>query len=820
MTFILKNQCYNLVTLFGSEGNRLQYGLNVDKYEEVKKPQGIKRNLSTNITTKAAGSIFIAGLLLGRVNLLLNNSDSKGIAPFGLAYLLAVIMKNNKKNDFIAALGVGLGYFTIGDVLIDKNMYLISVGVLTVIYMILKTTRKRKKEIIGFTLILASFFLYGMIVNLYEFGVNITLCLVETIVIMPIYYVIKYSIDSLGDIKVNRIFSTEEMVSIGILFCLLVAGIGNLGFYDYSVKNIFALALVLSVAYIGGAAYGAMIGVAMGIILGVASNDMMASVGFYGVGGLVVGIFKDTGKIFSILSAIIIYVALGLYSNDLTLRFGVEVILSCIIFLCIPKSVYKKYESEVSVENKKGYAADAQLESIKEEFSVKLKELTGVLGAVSEYLGDSKENENLLIKGKGSALVENLADRCCAKCENRTACWEREFNQTFNSFQGLIESYEDGKIQLPKDLERRCVKNFTLLKNTESVVDNYTVNETVKNRLAEGRRILAEHVTNVSAALDNIMDDFKKNVVIDMETEKRVKKEFNKMGIDYNSVFCYIDANGRSKIKICMDESHGVDYCTQKILPVLNKLIRKELCVCDDECNINNATGECTVTIEEAPKYSMVSYGAILPKSGEVQTGDSYTFGKTCDGCYTTILSDGMGFGPEASAESRSTVDLVEKFIEAGFDEDKTVNTVNSIMGMRFAEDEKYATLDLNKVNLYDGEATFVKIGAAPSFIKRGNVVKAVNSKNLPFGLVDEVEVEYIKGELKPGDILVSVSDGVLDIDKFDSQKFIWLEEYLKQINDDPKTLSEKILEKAKELSGKEVKDDMTVIVSKIYVAE
>ena len=216
----------------------------------------------------------------------------------------------------------------------------------------------------------------------------------------------------------------------------------------------------------------------------------------------------------------------------------------------------------------------------------------------------------------------------------------------------------------------------------------------------------------------------------------------------------------------------------------------------------------------------MVSYGAFIPKSGEVQTGDSYTFGKTNDGYYTTILSDGMGFGPEANKESKSTVELVEKFIEAGFDEDKTINTVNSMMGMRFAEDEKYATLDLSKVNLYNGETTFVKIGAAPTFIKRGNVVKAVNSKNLPFGLVDEVDVEYIKGQLKAGDILVSISDGVLDIDKFNSEKFVWLEQYLKEVNDDPKALSEKILQKAKELSGKEIKDDMTVIVSKIYIAD
>ena len=184
-----------------------------------------------------------------------------------------------------------------------------------------------------------------------------------------------------------------------------------------------------------------------------------------------------------------------------------------------------------------------------------------------------------------------------------------------------------------------------------------------------------------------------------------------------------------------------------------------------------------------------------------------------------TILSDGMGFGPEAGQESKATVDLVERFIEAGFDENITVNTVNSIMGMRFAEDEKYATLDLNKVDLYSGEAVFVKIGAAPTFIKRGNEIKIINSKNLPFGLVDEVDVEVIKEELQAGDIIVSVSDGILDIDKSNIEEKTWVEDYLSNANSDPRELSERILSKAKELSGGTVKDDMTVVVSKVYLA-
>lgn len=40
-----------------------------------------------------------------------------------------------------------------------------------------------------------------------------------------------------------------------------------------------------------------------------------------------------------------------------------------------------------------------------------------------------------------------------------------------------------------------------------------------------------------------------------------------------------------------------------------------------------------------------------------------------------------------------------------------------------------------------------------------------------------------------------------------------------KNINSDPKELSELILNKAKELSDEMIKDDMTVLVSKIYLA-
>ena len=689
---------------------------------------------------------------------------------------------------------------------------------ITMYYVLIASSKRRKKEIVGFIIILFSFSLYGFVVNGYELGLDITLGLVQTLIVMPIYYVIKYSLNSLEEVNTNYLFSSEEIVSIGIFSCLLITGIGDINILNYSIRNICALTLVLAIAYAGGATYGAMIGVLMGIIVGVASNNMMYSVAFFGVGGLVVGIFKDTGKIFSMLSGIIIYFALALYSNALILKLGIEVLTSCVLFLCIPRSVYKSIEIEINPYRKKEYLGEVQLSAIKEEFTFKLKELTSVLATVAKCLGNANDNENLLIKSKGSALVENLADRSCSNCENKPLCWKRDFHQTFNSFQRLIQSYEEGSLAIPIDLEKRCVKNFTLLKSTEGIVNNYNVSESIKDRLAEGKNILSTHISNITKTLDGILNDFKREVNVDSELERVVKRILNKNSICYNNIFCYADKSGRFKIRISINNHDGADYYEKKIISLLSNAMRTKVCVDDDGCNIDAKTNERIIAIEEKPKYYMVSYGAMHPKNGEKQTGDNYSFGKVSNGSYVTILSDGMGSGPEAGEESKATIDLVESLMEAGFNEDITINTVNSIMGMRFAEDEKYATLDLSKINLYNGDSIFVKIGAAPSFIKRGRDVKAVNSKNLPFGLVDEVDVEIIKEVLMPGDILINVSDGVLDIDKLNFGKVTWIEEYLKSVNADPRELSEKILEMAKKLSKGTIKDDMTVVVSKVYL--
>ena len=97
----------------------MQYELELNKYEEVGQLSKFKRKSWIKTSVVKLVAILIIGILFGRINLLLNQSDNSGIAPMGIAYLIAVVIKENRRNSLIASIGVFVGYLTINNSLTD-----------------------------------------------------------------------------------------------------------------------------------------------------------------------------------------------------------------------------------------------------------------------------------------------------------------------------------------------------------------------------------------------------------------------------------------------------------------------------------------------------------------------------------------------------------------------------------------------------------------------------------------------------------------------------------------------------------------------------
>lgn len=215
---------------------------------------------------------------------------------------------------------------------------------------------------------------------------------------------------------------------------------------------------------------------------------------------------------------------------------------------------------------------------------------------------------------------------------------------------------------------------------------------------------------------------------------------------------------------------------------------------------------------EQAPLFNLELGLAQKAGWGQQVCGDYYSLLELGAREQVIILSDGMGSGPRAASESKATIVLLERLLEAGFKREVVMRSVNSLLQLR-AGDETYATVDMALIDLVKGEVELLKIGAAPSMIKRGKEVFRVGAPSLPLGIISRVEVESYLERLQPNDLLVMVTDGANDPDG----ELTWLVNFLRMMeNSPPQIVADRILEEAARRSGGRLRDDLTVAACRL----
>ncbi|NLK94598.1 MAG: stage II sporulation protein E [Clostridiales bacterium] len=791
----------------------MQYGFNFMTYNKTDS----RGKININKEILMLVFMFIGGILISRVTVFFNMEGAEAMAPFGVAYFISVILMKDHKKTIVSFIGIISGYLTSANLVSNQYINIVIVAVLLVYGLAMFLIGRKIHELEIMALLFLSYIGSTALVYSYPLKINLIIAIMNTIIIVPVYYIIKSGMECIYELDSNYLFSTEEIISIGIILCLMICGIGDITIGGLSIRTIFAYSAILIFTYAGGGTYGASFGVAMGLIIGISSGNVMESICYFSILGLVSGIFKDTGKLFTSLTYLLTFACLAMYFKNINILYSLEVILGSALFLLVPKSLLKFITIEVNIDKKREQINQIELNELKKEFNDKVNGLGRVLNSVGNTLYDLNTNNMLKNKDKSTRLIGNLADIVCSNCARCKQCWSRDFNTTYGAFSVLLRSCEEKYIHFPNELEKICLEKEELINSAENLVLNLKNNELKKERLEEGRKMVAKHIKNIAESIDHVLNDFKRDVVVCTDVDKLLRKALSKKFIQYKNIFAYRDIKGRIKIKITFVGSLLDSGVEKEVMNIVNEVVNNPMIICEGESKSYLDVNEYTMVLEEVPKYQVISYGAISSKEGEEYIGDTYSFGKTNVGEYMTIISDGMGSGPEAGRESTATVEIIEKFLQAGFDDSVAINMVNTIMAMKFDEDEKYSTLDLNIIDLYTGEIVFKKLGAVSSFIKRGKNIKKITSNMPPFGIVDELEVDGVKEKLKSGDLVITISDGILEADSELICNEGWIEKYLTKCSKEPKKLAQDIVEKAKDFNDGIAKDDMTVVVSKIY---
>ena len=102
----------------------------------------------------------------------------------------------------------------------------------------------------------------------------------------------------------------------------------------------------------------------------------------------------------------------------------------------------RNYHIEFNSDKKREYIEQGYINKIKDTFVGRLNNFSDVLSNMSDILNNLVDNEKLAMKGKSSALVENLADRVCSNCNMKSMCWKRELHYTYAAFEELIQNFE------------------------------------------------------------------------------------------------------------------------------------------------------------------------------------------------------------------------------------------------------------------------------------------------------------------------------------------------------------------------------------------
>lgn len=218
----------------------------------------------------------------------------------------------------------------------------------------------------------------------------------------------------------------------------------------------------------------------------------------------------------------------------------------------------------------------------------------------------------------------------------------------------------------------------------------------------------------------------------------------------------------------------------------------------------------------EEVNFLTISGTARRTREDEDCSGDNFTVMEMNTGQTFMSICDGMGSGKKARQYSEMVIDMLERLLESGFSESTSLKLINSILltGNQWQEP---AAVDMALIDQYSGICQFLKLGAACTYIKRGNWVECIKSTSLPMGVFEEVDVETITKKLYDGDFVVMISDGIVDALQCEDKEEA-MGRLIMEINtSSPREMALHILSKALAMTDGVPKDDMTVLCTGIW---
>lgn len=661
--------------------------------------------------------------------------------------------------------------------------------------------------------------------------------LVAITVSMVVYIFYKIFVNALGLItnyNEKMAFSIEEVLASSLLASIALCALQDIQILGFSIRNVLSIFIVLVLGWKNGILVGTTAGATIGVTLGIIANSEPMVVASYAISGMIAGILNRFGKIgvicgFVLGNVVLSYVSNGLISNLIVFK---EILIAGVALLAVPRNINLKIENIIGENKFLPIGVNRGLNKSKETVS-KLNNVSKMVNEMANTYKDVAatviDEQDIKEKNKQTFIAEllnnienmkenilydsienvegEIVDEIFNKLLEKQFIKEKDLIKILAKNNNYVVGFGEDEEKLDRDIE----------KMTQAINSAYRIgkmNFVWSARLKEEKQNFESQLKGVSKAISNIaknldeenyaqelFDDKKEQIALILKQKEILLQEISitkKDGGRFN-VELYIEQNDRNDIK-------------DIILNILNKVLEEKMCVIEEK---SVKKENCTKYVFMSDDKYILDIGhSIAIKDNMPVSGDSILNTKLKDGKYLIAISDGMGSGPEARKSSQIVTSMLKRLLNSGFERNTSISLINS--SLLNVSDEVFATLDIAIIDLYKGTIEFIKNGACPTYIKNSKRTQVIKSRTLPTGVVKEVSADVFDKDIEENDLIVMVSDGILDSNIEYKNKELWIKYLIEDINIlNPQKVADIILNESIDNNFGKVKDDMSVIVCK-----
>ncbi|MBQ7960939.1 MAG: stage II sporulation protein E [Clostridia bacterium] len=735
------------------------------------------------------------------------------LAPFGLSFLAQE--RKFSVGAILSFAAVSLGSFAVCDRLGAAKYICAGIIYIAVLFVLDKDVRM--KELTAGLAAGAGIFVAGLVTVFWQgFSLGeLLLLLCETAAVVAGALVIEKSVGVIQREKLSaETIDGEEKLSLGAVVALAVMGLKEIYVGSYfSVMNVVAIALLLVVAAGCGTACSTGAGVIIGIICGLGSDEFLPILGAFSFCGFLSGMFSKFGKGGVISGVVLANAILIVYTNGameaiLTLY---EIMAASVIFLFVKQKIITKVGEVICFDA----TERAGIKRIKTALREKLAAIAASLETMARTLETYSEKKNQKNTADIATVFDLAADKVCKKCRKSSECWNKNFDFTYHSLFELMSAMDENGSVSPFDVNEKfravCVDFPRLVAELNHQLDLNQVRCVWKSKVQESRTLVGEQLSGVSKVIGGLSEEIESDIAFRSISVREVEAAFEEKEIELYRVKVSGDTGGRQYVELCIRRTLWNERVRRETERIMRSLFRGEISIRE-----MSGASEYFVSLEVCDAEKFVVETSFAERALSERNGDNYRFSHISGGKYVIALSDGMGTGSQAARESEAMLELLDSFLRAGFDSCMAVKFLNSIMLLKSDEDS-FVTMDVCIIDLYTGEAEFIKTGAEPSFIMRSNRVDTVKAASLPVGVIAEMEAEIASKTLGDGDVIIMVTDGIETRDCGS----MWISEFVNRLGGESpdKNLAQEILEQAVRKNDGQINDDMTVLSVKIRCA-